>query len=837
MAQDLAVPMSAAVQPPPAPPLPRERCNCNLAEEARATAEKLRVVLGTTVDPKGEHAIHALLHQRDDPTLTQAKAQADCGTSKGSMQKYRALLEQLHAKASDPAAALSESVKPLVKPGWLSMHTPSISELWVVSVENSNSGIQRRLRATLALPSGVMKRDIKVMFDPASGAAEANWKREAAALHELAAEWAELPPLQPADAGKKGVNIVRAMSGCHWRAGDWVWIPTHPVASYAMPVAAVAQHPTLAKVVRCFANGAIEVSPFDEMTDDFDASKRSTLPPARTEFEMRQQAMGLFSERPRYVGEIVRISRKGIVKNICIQDEFDARACKSVWRRADGQHVPNSELWCAPDDVRECIERCTPTELWRTGGDVKKIPWRCRMDMNTKESRSFLNFSDGALSADDLGVSGISWSALDYTPDLGMIVAIDLDREVVVQQARPGDTFCDQPWVCFGAVDIVLFNPLTAQYDGTRLSSVPLGPFIMSLGSKVSLAEARSLATAHVCRSASSATEQEARACVDRICQLRDVQAIASELQSLAYDASGVMDLIYARDFAMQQNAELERRIREQAILQWAQRWDASNCPPYSTWWKEVSERFGPGQLNAETAHQIASDLCHSFWLWNDEYADPNGAMADVRFYSRLGYDVSECTSALFECEAYVDSGVHERVQRLLPNTEPGCAMYMGQTLNDWFCFPAHHWSLPERSYFSLHQRSRANHRWGNLQVKSLRGGKSSGIITGSESSDSASDSGEGSLNVNADDEELPTAAQSGGGSNAHHSLCVQRSEPPSLLLPSLWGAALVFIYAYRSWVYAMIMHITIECARATMVYGGLYIVGVCLYRAAREHQ
>ena len=72
---------------------------------------------------------------------------------------------------------------------------------------------------------------------------------------------------------------------------------------------------------------------------------------------------------------------------------------------------------------------------------------------------------------------------------------------------------------------------------------------------------------------------------------------------------------------------------------------------------------------------------------------------------------------------------------------------------------------------------------------------------------------------------------------HVHQSLCLQRTEPPSLLLPSLLVCALALTYAFRSWVYAMLLHVIIECVRAAAVYGGLYIVGMCLYQSAKAEK
>ena len=103
-----ATPAAPTPATPPQNHTPPPHCKCPLADEARAKAAELRRVVGVTIDPKGEHAIHALLHLRDDDTLLQKDAQQMCGTSKGSMQKFRKLLQQLHDQQSTPQQSPAE---------------------------------------------------------------------------------------------------------------------------------------------------------------------------------------------------------------------------------------------------------------------------------------------------------------------------------------------------------------------------------------------------------------------------------------------------------------------------------------------------------------------------------------------------------------------------------------------------------------------------------------------------------------------------------------------------------------------------------------------------------
>jgi hypothetical protein len=667
-------------------------------------------MLGVTVDPKGENAIHALLHMRDNALLTQSNAQSLCASSKGSIQKYRKLLEQLRSQqpallhdqqiaplpasvqlASVPPASMQlasvqpASIQPLVRPAWMLEHTPSVTALHVVGNERvADNTYHRVLRVSIALPSGAIERDATVLFDPTAGAAEANWKREAAAIRQLAAAWSELPAAEVADPAIKqssGVNIVRVKSGCNWHTGDWVWIPAAPVASYTLPVAAAAEHPALAKVARCFANGALEVVMFDDIELCFDENERQTLPPCSTAFEMQQQALHLCSRRPRYVGEAVRLVRKQSYKDVWYKDEFDEWACDERLTE-DGTEVQ--------------LVRRSPAEAWRSTGKrhPHELNWRVLPHAVTL-------IDDGRISLDDLGTAGISMaSGLDFVPDLAKIVAIDLEREVVVSKA---DHLSAEAMTC-GTVDVVLFNPVTMQYDGHRICSVPLTPCVSALGRAAPLAEARAVAIQHVCATAGG-QRAEALERIERVCALDDVQSIADELHALPC-ADEPCRLIMAREFEVQHAKAFEDLILEQAALQQAQRSVGVEWPPSD-----------PTALTLEAALQISRDMRGAYWAWNDATADPSFAFPQKWLHVRGTCD-SHC-----------------------PRTGATWLPFEGQTLNDWLCarfdgpcfsaecFPRCYpfqdtddtcESESEDEDDQRHVGSRRSHTWGGLTFTSI---------------------------------------------------------------------------------------------------------------------
>jgi hypothetical protein len=244
-----------------------------IESEANQVAGRLRAERSQKVGAPGERAIRAVLLICKRPELTQIDAQRHFGTNPNSFSRYRVLLDQLSAAATSTehgaehqAKVVHEQLKPLVQLAWLKQNTPTVSALDVDGVQRAADGSYHRvLRASIELQTGTIERSATVAFDAASGAAEANWKREAAAVNALARDWAELSTLKAEAGGSElvarggALNYVRAQCGCNWHAGDWVWIPNSPAASYEYPVASTAAHPTLAKVVRCFANGSLEV--------------------------------------------------------------------------------------------------------------------------------------------------------------------------------------------------------------------------------------------------------------------------------------------------------------------------------------------------------------------------------------------------------------------------------------------------------------------------------------------------------------------------------------------------------------------------------------------------
>ena len=623
------------------------------ASEAQRLAARLRAELGETVGAIGEKAIVANLLMRDKPSMLKADALRQCSTTRPSVKKYGDLLSRLQRQEPAPAAAHAvqssehlpaASLQPLVQPAWLREHTPSVTNLRVVGNARAADGTYHRvLRASIAQPSGAIERDATVVFDPSMGAAETNWKRQAQAVRELAAAWAEISAVTsndelPASEPSKGVNIVRVNCYCNWRAGDWVWIPQDPAASYTLPVAAAADHPTLAKVVRSFANGSIEVVMFDLIDLCFDESDRHVLPPCRTAFEMQQQAMHLFSRRPRYVGEVVRLVRKASYTDVWIKDEFDEWACES--RVAEG------------GEAMQLVRR-SPAEAWRATGKrhPSELGWRILPS-------SIELLDDGRVSLDDLGVAGIATS-FDFAPDLAKIVAIDLEREVCVNKGNPSDTFCDSDTITFGTVDVVLFNPFTMQYDGPQIVGVPLTPCVTALGLAAPLAEVRTIAIAHVCNTAAGQLREQVHARIERIGALDDVQAIANELDALPHSDEPCR-LIVAREFEVQQANAIEQLIREQAVQQLAQTTVGNEWPPVSA----CDANTEPVPLTLATAQQVAHDLSSAYFAWNEATADPSFTFPRNWLYAR------------------------GTVSSICPRSGAKWLPFEGQTLNDYLCAP-----------------------------------------------------------------------------------------------------------------------------------------------------
>jgi hypothetical protein len=232
----------------------------------------------------------------------------------------------------------------------LASSADEMSRLWMMQtigkLERQLADARTQLVAAQAQAVGLtIERSTAVVFDASAGASEANWKREAAAVRALAAAWAEvLPEISPQAARKGGsvANLLRSKCGwqCNWQIGDWVWVPKSPVASYIAPVAAAAEHPALAKVIRCYANGALEVAMFDGNELCFSESELQTLPPCSTAFEMQQQALPLICLRPRYIGEAVRLVRKRSYKDVYYKGVFVDWAYKQTSSQEETQIYP-----------------------------------------------------------------------------------------------------------------------------------------------------------------------------------------------------------------------------------------------------------------------------------------------------------------------------------------------------------------------------------------------------------------------------------------------------------------------------------------------------------------
>ena len=185
-----------------------------IESEANQVAGRLRAERSCKVGAPGERAIRAVLLICKRPELTQIDAQRHFGTNPNSFSKYRVLLDQLSAAATSTehgaehqAKVVHEQLKPLVQLAWLKQNTPTVSALDVDGVQRAADGSYHRvLRASIELQTGTIERSATVPFDAASGAAEAIWKREAAAVNALARDWAELSTVKAETGGSELVG-------------------------------------------------------------------------------------------------------------------------------------------------------------------------------------------------------------------------------------------------------------------------------------------------------------------------------------------------------------------------------------------------------------------------------------------------------------------------------------------------------------------------------------------------------------------------------------------------------------------------------------------------------
>jgi hypothetical protein len=175
--------------------------------------------------------------------------------------------------------------------------------------------------------------------------------------------------------------------------------------------------------------------------------------------------------------------------------------------------------------------------------------------------------------------------------------------------------------ITFGTVDVVLFNSQTLEYDGLYIPDVPLAPCITSLGTRVALAEARTIALTHVCAHAGI---DQRRACrrLDRILKLWDAEAIATQLGGLP-DAARIGHLIRERAPEIKRAESLDQLLRAQSVRQLGTRSIGQEFNRQRRWGidTDVDDIV---VLTAEAAFKASSDLHDAYLSFNKDGADPN---------------------------------------------------------------------------------------------------------------------------------------------------------------------------------------------------------------------
>ena len=166
--------------------------------------------------------------------------------------------------------------------------------------------------------------------------------------------------------------------------------------------------------------------------------------------------------------------------------------------------------------------------------------------------------------------------------------------------------------ISFGTVDVVLFNADTMNYDGVFISSVPLVACVSSLGMRVALAEARTLALAHVCKYAGGRHVESALKRLRRILKLRNADAIAKQLDGLP-DPHMAQQLIRAYEPGIVCADSLDEIMRSQAILQLAPRFVGEEL--------NIARRFAapidcPIE-DEEMSTKVMTDMYNAFFSWN----------------------------------------------------------------------------------------------------------------------------------------------------------------------------------------------------------------------------
>ena len=296
-----------------------------------------------------------------------------------------------------------------------------------------------------------------------------------------------------------------------------------------MPVGTVSAPLQLAQVKQRYRNGAVDLYKFNVESMVFE-EESTRLPPVQTKMEAYQRFCPFASQRPRFVGERVRL--------LFLSSAVDCAFRSSEFDEWTAPHSGNiaTALFDNPNRPSCVIAGSVPdSEIHDAIGRLGRPRWFHRHGSNFE--------------AYDRTYQG------SRNSELAMINSIDLSARVAILDGL----------VTLGTASVTLFNVDTMCYDGIILD-VPLH-YVFGLGFFAALAEARAVATAELCRLTGldpaaefDVSEFDGKE-FDRIEDLFDVKELAALVSSWTQADPAVVAAIHSRQ------SEAEFGTRMQAIM------------------------------------------------------------------------------------------------------------------------------------------------------------------------------------------------------------------------------------------------------------------------------
>jgi hypothetical protein len=236
-----------------------------------------------------------------------------------------------------------------IEPSWVSRHQPELTHLNVGPVLGTPQGrhAKRRLEGQAVTPDGGVQTQVEYAhytLPPGDGESKTgaerrydrHQKREKDAILRM-----ELSGWQVAGSTASPLESsvqTRAENGtlktnvCF--PGDLVWLTSEPTASYTQPVGMVSAPLQLAQIQKCYVNGAANVLLMDEVSLSPDPAKPLRVSRPMTVLDAAQRFLSPLAERPRFVGERVRLCHKSACRGSFCKHDLDKWVADGASRKS-----------------------------------------------------------------------------------------------------------------------------------------------------------------------------------------------------------------------------------------------------------------------------------------------------------------------------------------------------------------------------------------------------------------------------------------------------------------------------------------------------------------------